>query len=448
MNIIMPTDNTYKGIIKITFPIFIGLLTQNLMGIIDTVFLGRVDDVSLAAGGIGSLFYVCFTILGLGLSIGSQIVIGRRNGEKSYTEIGLLFNQILYICIGLGLFSFLFIQCCSDSILLYMVSSPEILENSLLFIKTRSYFIIFTYLNFLYVSFYIGTTNTKVLLLSNIISTIVNIICAYALVLGHYGYNSLGIKGAAIATNIAETVGVVILSLYSIISGLSTKYKLRYLSRIDFNRLLLLLKISFPLMLQNFVALVAWFIFFIIIEKSGIEALAVSNIIRSIYLLLMIPVWALSSTSNSLISNLLGEGRINEVIVTLFRLVKVAFVIIFIIVLVVYYFKYEVLRIFTNEISLINNSILVINVILVALLVFSVSAMLSTIISGTGNTLVLLKIDVFILSLYLIYSYILGIVLRCDVHIIWTSEIFYFVILGLLSYLFIRNGKWKEFSKV
>ncbi len=327
-----------------------------------------------------------------------------------------------------------------------MVSSGEILEKSLLFVKTRSYFILFTYLNFLYVSFYVGTTNTRVLLLSNLISTIVNVVCAYVLVFGNYGYSPLGIKGAAIATNIAETVGVMVLLSYSIISGLSRQYKLRYLDKIDINRLFLLLKISFPLMLQNFVALTAWFIFFTIIEKISIEALAVSNIIRSIYLLLMIPVWALSSTSNALISNLLGEGRRDEVLSTLYKSVKIAFVIIFIVAVTVYFLKYEILRVFTNDLFLVNNSTIVLNVILIALLIFSISCMLSTIISGTGDTLMLLKIDVFTILLYLIYSYVLGIVLKCSVSTVWTAEIFYFIVLGLLSYMYIKKGRWKELS--
>ena len=67
-------------------------------------------------------------------------------------------------------------------------------------------------------------------------------------------------------------------------------------------------------MLQSFLSLSSWFIFFIIIEKLGERELAISHIIRSIYMVLMIPLFGFSSATNTLVSNLIGQGRSGQVL--------------------------------------------------------------------------------------------------------------------------------------
>ena len=64
-------------------------------------------------------------------------------------------------------------------------------------------------------------------------------------------------------------------------------------------------------MIQYFLAMATWFVFFIAIERLGQRELAIANIVRSIYIVMLIPVQALSTTTNSLVSNLIGAGGDN-----------------------------------------------------------------------------------------------------------------------------------------
>jgi len=71
-----------KNIIKITYPIFLTLISQNVINVVNTAFLGRVGEVELGASAIGGVFYFAIFMIGFGFSQGAQILIGRRNGEK------------------------------------------------------------------------------------------------------------------------------------------------------------------------------------------------------------------------------------------------------------------------------------------------------------------------------------------------------------------------------
>ena len=83
----MQTKYTYKQIWLIAYPILISLLMEQLIGMTDTAFLGRVGEVELGASAIAGVFYMVIFMVAFGFSIGAQILIARRNGEQQYKEI-------------------------------------------------------------------------------------------------------------------------------------------------------------------------------------------------------------------------------------------------------------------------------------------------------------------------------------------------------------------------
>ena len=79
------------------------------------------------------------------------------------------------------------------------------------------------------------------------------------------------------------------------------------------------LKLAFPTMIQKLLSFGTWFIFFALVEHMGETPIAVSGIVRSVYMLVMIPVFAFGATANTLTSRLIGEGKQNEVMPTVFK---------------------------------------------------------------------------------------------------------------------------------
>ena len=67
--------------------IMISLLAQNIVGVTDTAFLGRVGEVELGASAIGGVFYLILFMVGFGFTTGVQILVARRYGEKNYEAI-------------------------------------------------------------------------------------------------------------------------------------------------------------------------------------------------------------------------------------------------------------------------------------------------------------------------------------------------------------------------
>ena len=80
----------------------ISLLMENLIGMTDTAFMGRVGEVELGAAALGGVFYLVFFMVAFGFSLGAQILIGRRNGEGKFRDIGALFQQGVFFLLGVA----------------------------------------------------------------------------------------------------------------------------------------------------------------------------------------------------------------------------------------------------------------------------------------------------------------------------------------------------------
>ena len=176
----------------------------------------------------------------------------------------------------------------------------------------------------------------------------------------------------------------------------------------------------------------------------GERPLAVSNIGRSLYILLTIPAGALATTVNTLVSNLIGAGRKEEVLPFIRRIASVSISMIFPIVVVALIFPQFFAHIYTDDSGLIAASIPVIRIIAIANLFFAFSFVVFNGVSGTGNTRTAFAIEFFTLFFYISYVYFTAIVHPSETYIVWMSEFVYWTLIGGLGFLYLRKGNWRN----
>lgn len=197
---------SYKRILAIALPILVSVLMEQLVGMTDTAYLGRVGEVELGAAALGGIAYVVVFMLGLGFSIGVQIIIGRRNGEGAYTSIGSVFYHGLFFLLLLSLVLVVFVFFFGDRLMNSLISSPEIASASDIYLTWRMAGIPFAFITLVFRAFYIGTTNTRTLTLNSLVMVFSNVVFNYVLIFGKFGFPALGIQGAAIGSALAEFV--------------------------------------------------------------------------------------------------------------------------------------------------------------------------------------------------------------------------------------------------
>ena len=211
----MQTKYTYKEIWLIAYPILISLLMEQMIGMTDTAFLGRVGEIELGASAIAGIFYIVMFMVAFGFSIGAQILIARRNGEQQYKEIGNLFYQGVYFQLGMAAVMFALCYSFAPVILKRLVSSQHIYDAAMSYLNWRVFGFFFSFTAVMFRAFFLGTTQTKTLTLNSIVMVLSNVVFNYILIFGKFGVPQLGIAGAAIGSSLAELVSLIFFILYT-----------------------------------------------------------------------------------------------------------------------------------------------------------------------------------------------------------------------------------------
>lgn len=435
---------TYKQIWLITYPILISMLMEQLIGMTDTAFLGRVGEVELGASAIAGVYYLAIFMIAFGFSIGSQILIARRNGEGNFQEIGPIFYQGIYFLLAMAVMLFTLSRICSPLILKTIVSSPQVYEAASSYIHWRTYGFFFSFVMVMFRAFLVGTTQTKVLTLNSLVMVLSNIVFNYILIFGKFGFPQLGIAGAAIGSSLAEMVAVIYFIIYTRKRIDCRKYALNMLPKFQWSKLRRILDVSVWTMIQNFVSLSTWFMFFLFVEHLDERSLAIANIIRNISGIPFMVMMSFSATCGSLVSNLIGAGKKDSVKGTINQHIHMAYL--FVLPLLIFFslFPDLILRLFTDIPELRIASTPSLWVLCTAYLLMIPANVYFLSVSATGNTRTALAMEFGVLTIYVAYAAYFILYQRVDVAIAWTTEHIYALFMLMCSYWYMKRGTWMK----
>jgi putative MATE family efflux protein len=383
-------------------------------------------------------------VIGLGFSIGLQIIIGRRNGEQNFKQIGALIKNSVWFIIPVAILLVFFVRFLSPSFLELVTTSKDILIASNKYLAIRSIGIPLAFINFIFIAFYTGITQTRVLIYATFIQAISNVIMDYLFIFGFGTVNPMGIEGAALASALSDLVALLFFIIFTHYTIDYNKYGISKKVNFQFKSLVKILKVSIPIMIQNFIALSAWLAFFILIEKMGERELGISHIIRSIYMVLMIPLFGFSSATNTMVSNLMGQKKIEEVLSVVRKIIWLCLAITACFLPFILLFPRTIISFYTNDITVIEDSLPLLYVIAIAMFFFCVAFIRFSAVTGTGKTTYSLAIETISISTYLFVAYLLGIVYDYSLTVVWCSEFIYFTMMALGSYLYFKFSDWRK----
>lgn len=405
--------------------------------------MGRVSEAALGATAIGSLLHFALVSLGLGLGSGTQILIARKAGEKKDAEIGQIYDHSIYLTVAIALFASILLYFSSPFLLHFLLKSHEIFSLSCDYIKYRSLGTVLTFLAISYRGFYSGIGKTKIISTGVWIMSLLNVLLDYLFIFGHWGLPEMGIKGAALASNLAELIAVLYLIYCSTAKGRGVQYQLYTFVKPRLEVFQHIIQLALPIMAQFAVSLIAWFLFFVAIEQLGETQLAISNILRSLYMLLMTPIWGYGTATTTVVSNLIGQDKKYQVNVAVKRSLIISMATSTAIGLSVVLFPRQILGFFTGDVLIIEQSVASLYVIMSSMLLFAAAVSLISAVAGTGDTKAAMLIEISAIAVYVVYLIVVCFWIPQPLPIVWMAEYVYWILQLNLSYFRLKSAKWK-----
>ena len=434
---------TNKQILTIALPITLAILIPQINMLTNSIFLGNLSTEALGNAGITGVFYLIFAVAGHGLNNALQSVFSRYAGSDNPEAFKTILAQGIRICLQFAVAGIL-ITWFVAPLILKQVADPIAYPQEISFLKIRIMGLPFLFLFQMGNAFLVASLNSRYLMIGFICEAGLNILLDYLLIKGRHGFPAMGFNGAAVASVIAEVVGMIVVLIVLYRTGLKKQYGL--LKSFVYDKVITkqILTISAPLMLQYVISVTTWLVFFILIEDLHDEtAKAISNTMRNVFGLMGVFVWAFASTTNVMVSNLMGQKREDKVLEAINKIMFLSIGFCMAMCLLINIFPAVFFGLFGQGEEFVKQGIPVLRVVSVGLMFMSIANIWLNGVTGTAKTRVNLAIEIIAITVYLIYTWYFIKVNYISLAMAWSNELIYWLTIFLMSFIYLKSGRWK-----
>lgn len=299
----MIDSSRFQRISVLALPIIGGMLSQNLLNIVDTAMVGFLGDPALAAVGLGGfVVFMCMSMI-LGISTGVQALAARKKGEGRTDRAAKILNSSLLIVLLIAPVLSLILIVFVEPLFPYLNSDPEVIRQGVPYLQVRLAAIMFVGMNFAFRGYWNALDLSRLYMITLILMHACNIVLNYVLIFGHFGAPALGVTGAGIASAVSLAVGTGIYFFLGFrhvrndgfLKGLASREETRSL-----------IKISIPSGIQQLFFSAGFVALFWIIGKVGTAELAAANVLITVTLFAILPGLGLGLACTTLVGQALG----------------------------------------------------------------------------------------------------------------------------------------------
>jgi len=341
-----PDRHRRKLIWGIALPIMGGMMSQNVLNLVDIYMVGYLGDSALAATGIGSFSsYLAISFI-IGLSAGVQALAARRLGEERHSETAIPLNGGLLLAFILGLPLCITLIQLTPSAFTFLTEDPAVREQGIPYLQIRIASMIGVGMNFSFRGYWSAIHMTGVYLKTLLVMHAVNIFLNWVLIFGNLGAPELGVFGAGLATTISIYVG----------TGLYFFFALRHAREKGFlqavpsmTTLWQQLKLSLPSSLQQLFFAAGLVTLVWIVGKIGTAEVAAVNVLMTFHITAILPAFGIALASTTLVGNALGRKDVADAEQWGWNCSAITFVYGLLLSLVLVPFAWPILGIFLNN---------------------------------------------------------------------------------------------------
>lgn len=440
-----------KETIKLTIPVFLELMVSSLFGMIDMMMVGNsgpahITTPSIAAIGITNQVILIGIAVAQAMGSAGTAIISRYYGARRREKIPSVVKHLILILIGILIIPFaLATQLFPKDIMGFIGADQGTINIG------YKYFIAMTF-GFLFQAFNLGVFaairgegDTRTPMMINLGSNIVNVVGNYALIFGRFGLPALGITGAGIATAFSHIVAALVSFIVLLSKSRVVRLDLKEGFKLDKITIENLFKIGGPAAIEQVAFRLGVVVFIRMITGLGTVVYATHQIASNIVSLSFAPGQAFGIAASTLVGRSLGEERVDRAERYVKESNRISLIVSVFFLLLFYFFGPTLTAIYTDDQSVITESINVMKVIAFIQPFQSSAFAISGGLRGAGDTVWTLIITMFgVIVVRLSLAYVLINIVGLGLVGAWTAMLIDQIVRWIGISLRYRTGKWKE----
>ncbi len=432
-----------KAIFLLAVPMIAEMIMESLFAVVDIYFVSKVSVNAVATVGLTESVMMLIYSIAVGLSMATTAIIARRIGEKDPKRAADAAFQavVLAVSVGalLGTFGFIY----APDILRLMGGSPELIEEGLGYTRMMYGGNLSVILLFLLNAVFRGAGNPAIAMRSLWLANGINIVLDPILIFGWGPIAAMGVTGAAVATTIGRSIGVVY-QIYHLLKGTSVVRILRENIVIQTKMIWEMIVISAGGIGQFLVESASWIFLYRIMAHFGEEALAGYTIAFRIIVFTLLPSWGMANAAATLVGQNLGAKQAERAETSVWKTAFYNTLFLLGVSIVFFVFAEPVLSLFGQNEKVTEIGIRALKIICLGYVAFSYGMVVGQAFNGAGDTFTPLMISLVVFWLIQIpLAYLLAIHLNWKSDGVFASIAICHSLYAIAAIMLFKRGKWK-----
>ncbi len=435
----MSTSRT-RTILTLALPVIGGMVSQNVLNLVDTAMVGSLGSAALGAVGMASFATFMSQAFIMALGTGVQAIAARRLGEGRAGEVAVPLNGGLLLALVLGLPIAGLMWLLSPVIFALLSDDPEVVALGIPYWQSRIFSLVAVGMNFCFRGYWNGINRSGLYLLTLLVMHAVNIFLNYVLIYGKLGAPALGTTGAGIGTTISLWVGTFVYIYFG----------RRYASDAGFLRglpdaatLRGMLRLSLPSGIQQLFFAAGLTALSFIVGKVGTHELGAVNVLLNVTMVALLPGLGFGIVAASQVGQALGRKDPDDARRWGWDVTRVGAVTLALLGLPMFLFPEPILRVFIDDPAALEVARLPLRLSGGLIAIEGVAAVLTNALIGAGDTRRIMFLSVGAQwLLFLPVAYLVGPTLGHGLLGVWIAYLAYRALLAALVAAMWAGGRW------
>lgn len=433
------TGSIPKAVFLLAIPMILELSLESVFALVDMFFVGKLGQNAIATVGLTESVITIVYSIAIGLSTAATAIVARRIGEKNPSGAAHAGAQSLIVALGLTVIISIAGTVFAADILALMGASEEVVKEGAIFTRIMFGGSLAIILLFLINGIFRGAGDAAMAMRSLWVASGVNIVLCPVFI--HF----FGLKGAAIATVIGRSAGVVY-QCYHLFKGDGILKIVKHHFKPDLGIVKSIVNISWPATFQFIIASGSWIVLVrLVAETGGTTASAGCQIAFRNFVFFILPAWGLSNAAATLVGQNLGANQLRRAEQSVFLIAKYNAIFMGFVMLLFLFFSNPIIRFFTNDESVIRYGAHSLQIIGSGFIFYGIGMVMSQALNGAGDTRTPTMINFVCFWLFQIpLAYFLSIGLQMKstgaLIAIPVAE----TVIALTAWYYFKKGRWKE----
>jgi putative MATE family efflux protein len=379
------TGSIDKAILLLSVPMILETMMESMFAIVDAFFVGRISASAVAAVGITETILTLIYSLAIGLSAGVTAMVARRIGEGNHEQASRTAAQSItlgiFLSILIGIPGWFF----AKPMLQMMSDDPSLIEHGHKYARILFGFNLPILLLWMLNGAFRAAGNPAIAMRSLWIANGINIVLDPIFIFGLGPIPAMGVEGAAIATTIGRSVGV--LYQFREFARGNGQLRLKWAYFVpDFALMGRLIKLSFGSTLQYIIASASWIFMIFIISKLGTSIAAGYTFAIRIVIFTILPSWGMANAAATLVGQNLGAKQPDRAEKSAMRAGQLNMYYMLVVGAIYLIIAPWIMRIFTSDPVVIAEGALALRIISAGYAFYGWSMIMTSAINGAGDT--------------------------------------------------------------